>query len=436
MIFILVSRLQDMLYYNVLQEAPSQNCFHYICKPQSGIKSVPIIDMMPDIMPYHPAFITGRHLYTQGGVRFGDKESPGVLLDTYDNIVTGIDHVKYVVYDQYCFSNYGTMLLSYLICNKCPVLLVKGTLAPEVEEFYSRITQIVEPDGIDEMRSMWDNMRAGELGNIAEGHRRHFQEASKSLPLMKNIEFSEERNDAIVSMPLDRHAVAMPAETYLDKQGHEVLRLSQSIDQPRVTVIVTMNGDVNGNVNVDRQRLELLHKYNINTSKYPRNLITYVYQEAGTSLRSYVERADTEIIIMMAADMMYMPHSMYAKVKLLEKHDAACTTSLYHYHVSQGKGELLSPQKYPAVGTVAFKKQFFLQYPDCQNLDQYFYDNRWNNICSFSCNFNCIAISLDPESKVSGTPILPRMLSSSAKEFIISKLIHAGVPSNTLSIAS
>lgn len=218
----------------------------------------------------------------------------------------------------------------------------------------------------------------------------------------------------ITAVPLDRHAVAIPAETYIDKQGHEVLRLSQnSVEQPRVTVII-LPYDSN---------LELLHKYNMNTTKYPRNLITYVYQEKDRDLRSYVESADTDIIIIMSADTMYLPHSIYAKVKLLEKYSAVGTCQIYKYHINCGKGELLPTSKYPASGTMAFKRHFFLEYPDCQRLDAYFYDNRWDNIATIACNFNCISISMDDELTPGGTLMPPRMLSSSAKEFIVSKLL-------------
>lgn len=201
---LLVTRLQDMLYYNVLQEA-YPNTFACISKPQGSLPFTDITELMPKIMPYHRAFIIVRHLYTRGGVRFrtaGPEGSPErtddpertagslgelnciSLLDTYDNIVTGSCHSKYVIYDSYCVDNYGTMLLSYFICNKYPVLLVKGVLQPELELFYGTFTQLVEYDGIDKMVEMWDTMRASELNIIADSHRDLFIEATASMPLM------------------------------------------------------------------------------------------------------------------------------------------------------------------------------------------------------------------------------------------------------------
>lgn len=434
--YLLVTRLQDMIYFDVLENA-YPNTFAPISKKQSGVHSIPIVELMPKIMPYHPAFITGRHLYTQSGVRFSSDDTG--LLDTYNNIVTGIDHAKYVIYDNYLASRYGTMLLTYFICNKCPVLLTKGCFPTEIELFYSQFTHLVDDPGIQILTNEWNSMRSKELAYIADDVLSKFKLATANMPLLNREQLDQldqleprEQLDqlehtcsqafhssAIVCPPLDMYVSATKAETYHDKQGHDVLKLPKQIgDLPAITVIIPPfdSTDV---------KLNTLLKYNMNTTKYPRHLITYIHcNNDGLDLRSHVSSA-TDIVIIMAADTLYFPHSIYAKVKLLEIYSAVGSNQNYNYCPDIGKGKLVT-DRYPGSNTMAFRKSFFLQYADCHSLDAYFYDNRWDHIAVMPYNFNCVNIcfnmSVEEYQDLNGIEMPAKALDMGTRDFIITKL--------------
>lgn len=423
MYYVLVDTQQQMPYYHVLKQThPLRKQIQYISKKQSNVPSIHITDIIPDIVPYHDIYVSGRHLYTKPGVQladYTDKEETPVpkLQGSISNLITH-HRMKFILYDKDTYKTHGTLLLSQLIANKCLVLLVSGDhLSPEISQFYSDITVSISEDGIEEVSQQWNDTKAHVITELTTEFEQTFIKKSQGLPHYNDVELNTCNDIAVVAAPEDYYAASIPAETNRDKKGNQALHLSQTAGAdslPNITVIITHKDHVNSVLR------EMMVKYNKNTTRYPTHRITYIEQEAGSSLRTYVEQTQTDIVVLMAPDVLYLPHSMYAKVKLILDNpecQAVASNILGHYHIEENKSYTVYA-KYPDADGLAFTREFFLRYPDIQDADDYFYHNRFSSVWDLPFNFNCLIIHTDK---------LPEKYQRGVNNKIHNNLFDAGV---------
>jgi len=375
-------------------EGSKMNC---ISKKQANVNYTELSTLVPDIIPYHDCLISCKHLYTQPGIRLGNIENneEHLVRSTYQNMFINHHRAKFMIYDKHCYDMHGVIVLSQLIANKCLVVLVTDELPDNVVEFYSYITIPTTLNNLEEVSEIWNNTTARIITEISETFKTKYINMSKDMPYWTSeLELEPESCNAVCEEPEDYHSTTEPAVTTRDKKGNQALHLSPTAGAdslPKITVIVLPITDNNiiG---------EMLVKYNMNTTRYPKNKITYIHQSEGTTLRESAEKAQTDIIILMAPDTLYLPHSMYAKVKLMldnPEYKAVASNILGHYHINENTSYTVY-SKYPDQQSLAFKKAFFLRYPDCKDIDGYFYENQLSKVWNLPFNFNCVRIHQDP----------------------------------------
>jgi len=245
-----------------------------------------------------------------------------------------------------------------------------------------------------DIKDKWNNARSNEITTITKDKYELFVEMSKNLPYFRSIEWKESSNAILGYTDLeDIYTQIIDAKTHKDSTNNQCLELSSTAGAdslPFITVIVPFLNNIN-------KISSLLLKYNINTSRYPKHRINYLYQLKDESFRLTVSKATTEYIVIMDHNMIYMPHSIYAKVKLLiDNAECSAVTSniMCHYHISENKSYVLF-NKVPTRNATAFERDFFLKYEDCCDIDEYFYNNRKSYVINMPFSYNCIQVHQD-----------------------------------------
>lgn len=390
--YVLVETLQDMAYFNVLKTHYG-NKVKCISKPQSQISYVNCKDIIPTYVPYNSALINQdfKNVYTTVGINY-DFELPmseyyKTLTPTVINQTISTKNSKFIVITP---KVYNSLLVSYLIANKNLVILVDADIS--VKTYYNMSTLFSTKEELEKLTKCLVEQSSASIKQMAEECYNKFCLTDnvpnldlKMIPVIDNI---------IHELPEDIFVEPITAKTINDDKGNQNLKLSQTKGPeslPNITVInLKLEPDAND------QLATHIDKYNKCTTRYPKHKITYIVQQEQ-NLRTLVQQAETDIIVLESPSFIYLPHSLYAKVKLLLDNDYQCiaTFTPIHYHLKENIS-YCQYSRYPDSGTIAFKKEYFLQYPDTFSADAYLYHNRINYVCNLPNVFNCVVVHHEP----------------------------------------
>lgn len=373
-------RLDELYDYARLREAISQ---HYV--------------------GYHPCF-ENHHLIKYNRPGYTDDlkyQNLCLYQKNTENTITGYaQESRYYLCTQ---EQYDPVIIARLISNKTLVIIETPfkddtEYSKQIFNYYKDVAVLVNTDQLPEKLEYWDNARCLEIKERAELHYMHFTMKPLQLAVTNDYFLAEgAHKDVIYALPEDRYVTMKEADTYEDKKGNDVLKLSPTNGTdslPNISIIILARSTEHSD-KLDKvcELDQMVIKYNKLVSRYPDDKIEYIVQQDPNNLRATVESAKYELIILMAPNTIYMPFSYYAKAKLIADNDYDLVGSLLeaHYNLDQNKSSCYVGN-YPHRSSIAFKRSYFLEYPEVVNPDCLLYHNRLSNTVNIAFTYNCIQI--------------------------------------------
>ena len=401
MIILKVNYAQDLLYAKLIMQHYEQLAFTIVKDLDADIPCLNVSNIIPETLGFHPLMTT---MY-QTKYRKYILNSDSLARPSEANIVNCNNCLRYykMLKEDFC-----PLLIAKLLANK-NVIIAEHTdcISAQQYEFYKDVLVFVPSDEIAQICTQWDSKTSDELREAGELFYSNYcgtifvaPELPEQLEVLMHI---------TETLPEDRYEQYELATTYIkgkDSEKHEALKLSPTDGQlslPEINIITMLQ---------DRPLTyveEQLFGWNFLTTRYPIDKITWIvgYQQSTkpqwpityrqcklvqcTDMRDLVRQCTTDIIHIWAPEVYYLPHSLYAKTKLLidypEKSLVGCTT-MGHYDYCDSIGwSTTSPD--PIEGTICFRKEYYLSRQQEAHLD---FHNYKKNVLLFPYTYNCVDI--------------------------------------------
>lgn len=405
---ILVECKQDIPYFNYLKSK-----FKSESKSKSNGEDVPLVMIskpqsdkdisIRDIMKYHKyipqslLYKTNKSsIYINKGITFDEKmrESSYIrwCLGTESDITLEIPEAKFWLCTK---ETYDALTVARLLSNNTLILMEKPD-DQDLYYFYKESVLICESNEIEDQCNRLNNLNSTQIKTEVSNLKPLDNETIHQLPLSIQPKY---HNELIIDEPEDRFQHCQCAETHLDNDNNQVLTLSitdGAESLPNITVIITTPSEEMSIIASEMIRL------NKSMTKYPSHHIEYIQQQGEETLRDAVERASNDIISIMTPHTYYLPHSLYAKVKLLLDHseyNLIGTHRVAYYHLYNDRSYCVRT-KYPDISSIAFRKGYFLQYPKITDATEYLYKNRYYSVCDLPFIYNCINIDISQQQSI------------------------------------
>ena len=331
----LVHHKQQMFYANVLRNALGWT-FRVISHPSiSSYKD--ISTYLPKLLGYHPCMDNligfGRHKYF--------KVPPDLLTLTESSTVTDGMLYRYCVMDD---NSYCPILLVKLMAMKNVVVLQVTDV--EIQTFYSKCT-ITNEDIVKSMNSR-------QLRGLAEQLYSEFKQLKLELELENPFKVEAEADLDLV--PEDKICLPQQALVTKDKDGaqHLVLTPTNGADTlPHITIWTVIEDPGV----VTKQQQMLLQRCWLD-NKYPTNRIKWVMQSSGgkpdwwtwggdsMNFQEEFVEPSTGFVVVWKLNYYYLPHSTYAKVKLMLDNNTVNSVGSYivgEHYIESNNGYEIKP---------------------------------------------------------------------------------------------
>ena len=383
----------------------------------SGMGGINIADIIPKCLGYHPhmsnIYQCGHRTYThQPGSN--SPSSPYYVDMTEKRCLVDTREYKFFYMSK---DSYDPVLLAKLLTMKNLVLM--DPIDEEVNEFYKNCVCFLpeEKSVKDAAISLYANMPSKQIKELAEKYYAEWLGCPWTIhpPVCEGRDADTE--SALEQVPADQYAKYTKALVNTDKNGNSALKLtpSEGIDKLPEIVILT---DLTNIPQVLDWHQDLLKRCWYDTN-YPLEKITWIvltsdgqprdWWNFGLENVSWQTREEYKVspgpkntiiwecyTIIWDCGYYYLPHSNYAKVKLLQDsatsgHQATCvgSTAFGAYNILANNGYQMTSARF-SPSTMAYYTALPAEFYDKQ---EEFMAYHVNNCVDFPYIYNCVYIT-------------------------------------------